>query len=671
MRATSANDPGAGDLRRSLDRLDGLPLRPTSARQALALFDDEEGEPAVAAIGPIRLPASAETDMGWALERSRPGLGPPDPLASLARLRWWSAAPGPGAVAEALARLWRHSVAVGFAARRLAREAGDVDPEEVARAGLLHGLGLWALAAVDPDRALAWLDADDRDARRELERRWLGRGLADLGRTLAERWGCEPLVVDAAWLHADLGAGLDVGSGPPARLALIQRAFALAERTPWALGPEPGRDFGPVDPRVRIVTAEVQARCGGPFVEPDASAREERLTRDNARLRRANDRLRVDRASLERLARVVAGSSPTEGPEAWADRAGLAWCGEPGVAVARVVWAGPPGPAPPPNESRPASIVLPLGEPGRPSAHVHLWHPEGGALPVAPPPPTLAAWDALVREVAERDRLRRLLDDVTWAHRGRAVREEPARRKAILEAMAEFAAGAGHELNNPLAVIVGRAQLLLAREDDADATRSLRAIIAQAQRAHRILRDLMYVARPPQPRPRPCQPEEIVRACLRDLQAEADARGVRIVAEAREPGLRVWADPDPLRQVADVLARNALEATPGGGLVRFTAGGDARKLRWTVHDTGRGIDAAEGAHLFDPFYCGRQAGRGLGLGLPRAARIAAQGGGELKWQSAPGQGTTFQFTLPVAEVPPAIEEEKPGTIKADRASPIR
>ena len=71
------------------------------------------------------------------------------------------------------------------------------------------------------------------------------------------------------------------------------------------------------------------------------------------------------------------------------------------------------------------------------------------------------------------------------------------------------------------------------RETDPGAVRSLRAILTQAQRAHRILRDLMYVARPPEPRPRFCQPEEIVRNCLRDLRDGADERGVRLVAEAR------------------------------------------------------------------------------------------------------------------------------------------
>ena len=73
--------------------------------------------------------------------------------------------------------------------------------------------------------------------------------------------------------------------------------------------------------------------------------------------------------------------------------------------------------------------------------------------------------------------------------------QRPLRGK--LDALGEFAAGAGHELNNPLAVIVGRAQLLLSRTDDPESARSLRIMLNQAGRAHRILRDLMFVGRPP------------------------------------------------------------------------------------------------------------------------------------------------------------------------------
>jgi signal transduction histidine kinase len=270
---------------------------------------------------------------------------------------------------------------------------------------------------------------------------------------------------------------------------------------------------------------------------------------------------------------------------------------------------------------------------------------------------TLPAWQAWARMLADRSRLKDRLDAVISVYRDRAEGEEPRIRRALLEALAEFAAGAGHELNNPLAVVVGRAQLLMGRETDPRKLRSLRAILTQAQRVHRILRDLMYVARPPEPRPRFCQPDEIMKACLRDLGAESEERGVRLFADSLEHATRVWADPDGLRHVADALMRNALEATPRGGSIRVSSAGDAVALRWRFHDTGRGITAAEGAHLFDPFYCGRSAGRGLGMGLPRAARFVAQAGGEIRWSAHPLEGTRFEVRIPLAPGPRPITSD--------------
>ena len=540
MRPPSPACPPSDDLRRRLDRLDGLPLRPCSARRLLA----QPGESAA------RL---AEVDPGWALAESIAG-GPVDPLALIAERPWW---PRPSAVATGwLDRLWRHAVAASRAARRLAIEAGDVgrDPDRAARAALLHPLGYWAVAAVDPEALADLLAEADPAARRDLERRRLGADAATLGRDLAERWGADAAVVDAAWLAGDLGARLANCAEAPALLPLTRKARAWADRTPWNLSP--GRGPGPPDPRLRLLMAEVEVRCGPGFVAPDAGEHEERLVRSHARL----------------LAEQAAAAR---------DRAAFA---------------------------------------------------------------------------SARDRSARRLDAATAALLETGDRDARALDAAKLDALAEFAAGAGHELNNPLAVILGRAQLLLARRPDPEAARSLRAIAAQAQRAHRILRDLMAVARPPAPRPRPCLPDEVVRACLRDLRDEAEARGVRLVGETRDPGPRAWVDPDPLRHLADVLVRNAIEATPPGGTVRFTAAGDARGLLWSVQDDGRGLDPAEAAHLFDPFFCGRQAGRGLGLGLPRASRFVARSGGELRWDPAPApaRGTIFHLHLPL-DPPPAPE----------------
>lgn len=652
-----------GVLRRSIERLEALPIRPTVARQVFSVLTDDTLPTSSVAdwSSTILLPPTAETDPGWALAWSRSAAAV-DPAATLIEHRWWSSTSTSVGAVEALTRLWRHSVAVAFSARRFAREANDPDPDSVARAGLLHLVGLWALAAVAPDCLATWASAD-AEGRLSLEKRWFGTQVSAMGHRLAERWGCDPLMVDAAWLHADADGALNECASDPARLRFIQGGYAQARLTPWTLFPHPTRDFGPTDPSVRILTAEVQSRCGSPFIDPDASPREEWLTRDNLRLRRDLARSTAEQGSASRLVVALAESSPLEDPQTWADRAALAWCHEPGVASARVVWGAEPADRETTkpglvssgdvSSDRSPSATYPIGDPVQPVARLMLWSEEQRGVS-APSPAILDGWNGWARAVADRERVARTLELAVRGHRGRVARDESSKMRSSLASMAEFAAGAGHELNNPLAVIMGRAQLVLARTVDPDTSRSLRAIIAQAQRAHRILRDLMYVARPPESRPRACQPDEIVRASLRDLQHEADAQGVRLILDAREAGSKVWADPEPLRQVADILTRNALEASSTGGTIRFSTGGDARNLRWVVHDSGRGISSTEAAHLFDPFYCGRQAGRGLGLGLPRAARIIQQSGGDLRWHSTPGQGATFQVSLPFEEIPAPV-----------------
>ena len=229
--------------------------------------------------------------------------------------------------------------------------------------------------------------------------------------------------------------------------------------------------------------------------------------------------------------------------------------------------------------------------------------------------------------------------------------QEARLREGKFDALAEFAAGAGHELNNPLAVIVGRAQLLLARTTDPEVTRSLRIILGQAQRTHRILRDLMFVARPPAPRRRPCRPVDSLKAILPEFERECGARRIQLLCELDDPPATTWTDPEALRHLAEILSRNAVQATPAGGRIHIRSAQHRDELVWSFSDTGRGILAAEAAHLFDPFFCGRQAGRGLGLGLPRAARIVALIGGQLRWTSHPGHETTFQVHLPLVRRP--------------------
>jgi signal transduction histidine kinase len=632
-----------------------------------------------------------EFDPGWIQAQSTVGVDA-GPLAIIAGAAWWTAVAPSSPEAEILGRLWRHSAAVATAARWFARDAGDPDPTAVAGAGFLSRLGCWAVAAVEPQWVVHWWREADAGCRRRKEIADLGTDLNDLGRRLAERWGCDPLVVDAAWLHRDHGAGFNDAAFEPARLAYIQEACRWADKTPWSFGDGRVVEAAPSDPRLRILVAEVQVHCSSKFVADDATSYEERMTRQNARLRLRLNASRRAQGSGDRLVKALADSQPGELPEEWASRAALTWCAEDGVTTARVVWSDAGGSSlaektrasqaadDKPSQSaamdqRPAALVIPLTAHGRSRAVVQLWGDLGRSnLEHRHMSSTVqAAWNSWAALVADRALLERRLQTVVGSYREAVETEETRIRQRQLDALGEFAGGAGHELNNPLAVIVGRAQLLLARTQDPETIRSLRIILNQAGRAHRILRDLMFVARAPSPRRRACRPSELLGSCLRDAQAECAERGVRLFSEVDEALPTTWADPEALQHLAEILLRNAIEATPAGGriLVRASVQGD--ELVWSFSDTGKGIGDEEAVHLFDPFYCGRQAGRGLGLGLPRAARIVELAGGQLRWTSNPAHGTVFQVHLPLTAPPgpspSAGPRPSPGAPLADHDRP--
>jgi signal transduction histidine kinase len=622
--------------------MSGLPLRPATARDLLGRVPVEPDDEAALAPDPSR--SLVELDAGWLLVEL--SADRETPLECVARRPWWPL-PASGRAREALDRLWRHAVAASRAARKLAQEAGRDDAERLAAIALLHQLGLWAIGAADAERLADLLVVRDPEERREAERRLLGRSVGVLGRQLAERWRAHPALAEAAWLVEEPAEVAATVAADGAMTALLRAAFGWAERTPWALyrrGDEPGSP----DPRLRVLIAEVQVRCGGGLIPDDAGPREEALARSHARLIREHAALRARSRSQARFLECFAAAEPNATLEQVAQAAGRAWCAEPGVTSAAVA-LGPVATRP---IETPHDRVPLIAEAGRPPADLVFRREADTPAPDLAAHPTLPAWRAWFRLLDRRDRAVEGLDAAMSAHRRALQHEGEARARERLAALAEFAAGAAHELNNPLAVVVGRAQLLLARHPDEESTRYLRAILGQAQRAHRILRDLMAVARPTEPRWRPCQPADVVRGLIRDHRAELDARSLRIDANLEGADGTVWTDPDGLRQVVEILLRNAIEASSAGHPIAVAAEAREERLQVTVRNAGTALDERSLRHLLDPFYCGRQAGRGLGLGLPRAARYLEAAGGSLRWHAAPGSPTSMRVHLPFREGPP-------------------
>ena len=200
------------------------------------------------------------------------------------------------------------------------------------------------------------------------------------------------------------------------------------------------------------------------------------------------------------------------------------------------------------------------------------------------------------------------------------TRFEETVERAKLNAMAEFAAGAGHEINNPVAVIAGRAQLFLRTETDPKRRHDLALMDAQARRVYEMIADMRLFARPPEPEMSDFDLARLVAETLDDLRGEADQRSIEL-QQTGATNLVVTADSDQLAVVLRALCKNALESIQKNGTVEVRLQETDAFAVLHVIDDGPGIPEEVRPHLFDPYFSARQAGRGLGLGLSKAWRI--------------------------------------------------
>jgi len=224
-------------------------------------------------------------------------------------------------------------------------------------------------------------------------------------------------------------------------------------------------------------------------------------------------------------------------------------------------------------------------------------------------------------------------------------------RDAKLAALAEFAAGAGHEVNNPLASIIICAESLLRGESDPERRRLLATIGGQAYRIRDMIGDVMLFARPPKPAFEELDLAATVRHVISRFSGQAAERRITLAGD-HDAVVTIQADRVQLSIVVSELLRNSLQAVEDGGTIRIdvrpvdeAAGADGLLI---VSDDGRGLSEADRQHLFDPFYSGRQAGRGLGFGLSKCWRIVTGHGGRIDVSENARAGLTFTVRWPAA-----------------------
>jgi two-component system, NtrC family, sensor histidine kinase PilS len=227
---------------------------------------------------------------------------------------------------------------------------------------------------------------------------------------------------------------------------------------------------------------------------------------------------------------------------------------------------------------------------------------------------------------------------------------EAARRERLHDRMAtvgEMAAAIAHEIRNPLASISGSAQVLAKVPTLGQTDRKLlRIIVEESHRLSGIIENFLEFARPPEVRRQPCSIARTLEETLTLFANSSELTEAHSVETAVEPhqGL-VLADENQLRQAFFNLARNAVQAMPGGGTMRVEArpDGSVYVIRWC--DDGVGMEPNQLQEVFQPFKAFRRGGTGLGLSVVYS--IVSEHGGDIGVESTPGAGTVFTIRLPL------------------------
>jgi PAS domain S-box-containing protein len=224
-----------------------------------------------------------------------------------------------------------------------------------------------------------------------------------------------------------------------------------------------------------------------------------------------------------------------------------------------------------------------------------------------------------------------------------------------LVSLGEITASMAHEFNNPLGIVMGFTQDIMSETDPSDPHyRSLKIIDEESKRCEKIIQDLLQFARPKSADLCPTDVKQVLEKTLGLVTNHLYKQKIETVTQIEDDLPKIYADPQELEQVLVNLYLNAIDAMPESGTLTVTAkpvssaSGAPQEIVISVADTGFGITPEDLPKIFQPFFTAKKK-RGLGLGLPICDRIIKNHGGRIKVESQPGQGTTFEIYLPVAQ----------------------
>lgn len=260
-------------------------------------------------------------------------------------------------------------------------------------------------------------------------------------------------------------------------------------------------------------------------------------------------------------------------------------------------------------------------------------------------------WQAALSAAAEHEFTATVTEQLAESNRSLVEMQRTLARHQTLATLGEVAAGAAHEMNNPLTVISGRAQLLQARLSEPGLRKAAVEISTQARNLSEMISALRSFAEPVEVhRSMTDLPALVMRVVQEYGPGERRSPSVGTIITESIPA--AWLDSNLIRDSLGELVRNAVESRGCQSIeIRIAIDPLGDRLRLEVRDDGAGLSAEALRHAFDPFYSDKPAGRQPGLGLARASRSVEAHGGEITLVNAAGGGAIAAIWLPNWRLP--------------------
>ncbi|MEO0587174.1 MAG: ATP-binding protein, partial [Planctomycetota bacterium] len=284
--------------------------------------------------------------------------------------------------------------------------------------------------------------------------------------------------------------------------------------------------------------------------------------------------------------------------------------------------------------------------------------------------PVTQTWAAALAAADRHEGARRLGEELASANAALAEAQDRLLHTESLARLGEMAAGAAHEMNNPLAVIAGRSQLLAEQLTPGDKHQAAAAtIFKEAHRLSDLISCLRMFADPPEADREPVDLLGLLDGLVKQVQSGLAARDadIPIYLHVKETTPAFFLDAQMIRDAVTELLHNAVQSNPAKAITVSAVVEPGRdNLLIKVIDDGDGMDGHTLDHALDPFFSNKPAGRRVGMGLPRAAQLAAAHGGRVDLRSQLGQGTTATLVLPLEDA-----GESADAPDADPKPPVR